>query len=63
MSRLPIHVPPPPPVVAELMRAGLSWSTATAMEPWKAREVLDLLRSSGLVDPELEPSTAARGSI
>ena len=39
------HEPPPAPVVAELVRAGLSWNTAMAMEQWKAREVLELLRS------------------
>jgi hypothetical protein len=63
MSRLHIHQPPPQPVISELMRAGLSLSTAMAMEPWKAREVLELLGFSGLGDPHLESATPARGSI
>ena len=46
MSRSPIHQPPSPLVVDELVRAGLTWSTAMAMESWKAREVLDLLRTA-----------------
>ena len=50
MSRPPIHEPPPPPVIAALVRAGLSLGTATAMEPWKASEVLELLRSSVRAD-------------
>ncbi len=62
MSRPPIHEPPPPPVVAALLRAGLSLSTATAMEPWKAMEVLDLLRTSIRAD-QLEPIAPARGTI
>ncbi len=44
MARFPAHQPPPAPIVAELMRAGLSFSTAMAMERWKAQEVLELLR-------------------
>lgn len=44
MAHFPAHQPPPAPLVAELMRAGLSWHTAMAMERWKAQEVLDLLR-------------------
>ena len=63
MSRLPIHQPPPPLVIAELLRAGLSLSTATAMEPWKAHEVLELLRASLRSDPRLEPVAPARGTI
>jgi hypothetical protein len=63
MSRVHIHQPPPEPVVTELMRAGLSMSTVLAMEPWKAREVLDLLHSAGLRDAHGEPTTPARGSI
>jgi hypothetical protein len=43
MSRFPAHQPPPAAVVAELMRAGVSWGTAMAMERWKAEEVLELL--------------------
>lgn len=45
MSRFPAHQPPPAAVVAELMRAGVSWGTAMAMERWKAEEVLELLTS------------------
>ena len=65
MSRFPAHQPPPATVVAELMRAGLSWGTAMAMERWKAEEVLELLspqvsndipRSAGRPGP-------ARGTI
>jgi hypothetical protein len=63
MNRLPVHQPPPPPVVAELVRFGLSWSTAMAMEPWKAREVLDLLHGTGRVDGRMEPVAPARGTI
>jgi hypothetical protein len=44
MSRSRIHQPPPQAVVAELVRAGVSQETATAMERWKAQEVLELLR-------------------
>ncbi|GAC1338922.1 MAG: hypothetical protein NVSMB29_05430 [Candidatus Dormibacteria bacterium] len=44
MSKHPVHQPPPPNVVAELIRAGVSMTTALAMERWKAQEVLDLLR-------------------
>ncbi|HYA00213.1 MAG TPA: hypothetical protein VEK76_07650 [Candidatus Binatia bacterium] len=36
----------PAAVVSELLEAGLSRSTVLAMEHWKAREVLDLLRSA-----------------
>ena len=43
MGRFPEHQPPTAAVVAELMRAGLSWTTAMAMERWKAEEVLQLL--------------------
>ena len=50
MSRFPAHQPPPATVVAELMRAGVSWSTAMAMERWKAEEVLELLNSRGSGD-------------
>jgi hypothetical protein len=35
----------PEPVVAELVRAGLSRSTVLTMGAWKAQEVLDLLHS------------------
>jgi hypothetical protein len=50
-------------MVSELVGAGLSWSTVMSMESWKAREVLDLLRLSGLVDPQMGPVGRARGSI
>jgi hypothetical protein len=63
MSRPPIHEPPPPLVIAALLRAGLSLSTATAMEPWKAHEVLELLRSSVRIDNQLEPAARTRGTI
>jgi len=43
MSQFPAHQPPPATLVAELVRAGLSWGTAMAMERWKAEEVLELL--------------------
>ena len=46
MAQFPTHQPPSATVVAELMRAGLSWSTAMAMDRWKAEEVLDLLRAA-----------------
>ena len=63
MNRLPIHQPPPAPVVEQLMSAGVSWSTAMAMEAWKAREVLELLRHSAGRELRLGPQTTARGSI
>ena len=44
MIRPSVHQPPSEAVVAELVRNGLSWNTAMAMERWKAQEVLDLLR-------------------
>ena len=44
MTNHPVHQPPAPAVVAELIRAGVSMTTALAMERWKAQEVLDLLR-------------------
>lgn len=37
------HEPPPAAVVAELVRCGVSFGTAMAMEKWKAQEVLELL--------------------
>lgn len=43
MDRPPIHRPPPAALVSALVRAGVSFSTAMAMERWKAQEVLDLL--------------------
>ncbi|HZS14228.1 MAG TPA: hypothetical protein VFC09_06485 [Candidatus Dormibacteraeota bacterium] len=44
MTRVHIHKSPPAPIVAELVRAGVSLETAQAMERWKAEEVLELLR-------------------
>ena len=44
MTRQHVHQPPPATVVAALMRAGVSWDTAMAMERWKAQEVLELLQ-------------------
>lgn len=46
VSRSPAHQPPPASLVAALMRAGVSWDTAMAMERWKAQEVLELLQGS-----------------
>ncbi|MGH7722525.1 MAG: hypothetical protein ACRENL_06790 [Candidatus Dormibacteria bacterium] len=63
MARPPIHQPPPTPVLSELLHAGLSLSTALAMEPWKAREVLELLRTSARRDAASEPTGPTRGSI
>ena len=63
MSRPPIHQPPPTPVISELLSVGLSLSTAMAMEPWKAREVLELLHTSRRRDPHQEPATPGRGRI
>jgi hypothetical protein len=63
MSRPRIHEPPPPPVIAALVSAGLSIGTATAMEPWKASEVLELLRSTVRADSQLGPTAPARGTI
>ena len=48
MTRQHVHQPPPATVVAALMRAGVSWDTAMAMERWKAQEVLDLLQQHPL---------------
>jgi hypothetical protein len=63
MHRTPVHQPPPGPLVDELMRAGLTRSTAMAMEGWKAREVLELLRDSGRGDAGFGALRPARGSI
>lgn len=63
MSRPLIHQPPPAPVVEDLIRAGLTRSTALAMESWKAREVLDLLHESNRVDAGFRPLVRRRGSI
>ncbi len=49
--RSSLHTPPAPGVVAELVRAGVSWGTAMAMERWKAQEVLELLRLDGHGEP------------
>ena len=40
-----VHQPPPAAVVAALVRAGVSLSTALAMEQYKAAEILELLRA------------------
>jgi len=37
-------------VVDALVRAGLTPTTAQAMDPWKAEEVLELLRQHGRTD-------------
>jgi hypothetical protein len=63
MTQPRIHEPPPTPIITELLRAGLSLSTAMAMEPWKAAEVLELLRSSLRVEARQEPAAPTRGSI
>jgi hypothetical protein len=63
MNRLHVHQPPPAPVLDELLRAGLSLSTAMAMEPWKAHEVLELLHSSPRSELSLRPIMGVRGSI
>ncbi len=63
MARFPAHQPPPPPLVEELMRAGLSLSTAMAMERWKAQEVLELLRKEITDDTAARGNRATRGSI
>ena len=63
MNRLPVHQPPPAALVAELVRAGVSSSTALAMESWKAREVLELLRVSGRRELGCEPAAPVRGTI
>lgn len=60
---LPIHQPPPAPLVAELVRAGVSWSTAMAMESWKAREVLELLRDRALAETRGGLTLPLRGTI
>jgi hypothetical protein len=41
---LPGSQPLPEALVSELIAAGISRSTALAMERWKAQEVLELLR-------------------
>ena len=63
MNRSPIHQPPPDPVVEDLMRAGVTRSTAMAMETWKAREVLELLRYPVHAELAMGAIGPARGSI
>ena len=63
MNRIPVHQPPPDRVVEDLMRAGVTRSTAMAMESWKAREVLELLREPGRGDLQMGALSPARGSI
>jgi hypothetical protein len=62
MNRSPIHQPPPDPIVEDLMRAGVTRSTAMAMEVWKAHEVLELLRDRSR-DGAIGPLRPLRGSI
>jgi hypothetical protein len=63
MNRFPIHQPPPEPVVEDLMRAGVTRSTAMAMETWKAREVLELLGDTARAELAARAIAPARGSI
>ena len=63
MNRFPVHQPPPDPVIEDLMRAGVTRSTAMAMETWKAREVLELLRDTARADLSMGAIGPARGSI
>jgi len=63
MNRFPVHQPPPDPVVEDLMRAGVTRSTAMAMELWKAREVLELLREPARGEAPGGALSAVRGSI
>lgn len=63
MNRFPVHQPPPDRVVEDLMRAGVTRSTAMAMEGWKAREVLELLRESARLEHSLGAVAAARGTL
>lgn len=63
VTRSAVHTPPSPPVVAELMQAGLTFATAMAMESWKAHEVLELLRHARARDTLPGPPPAARASI
>lgn len=63
VTRNAVHTPPSPPVVAELMQAGLTFATAMAMESWKADEVLELLRHARGRAPRAGPQPAGRASI
>jgi hypothetical protein len=63
MNRPAVHQPPPTLIVEELMRAGVTRSTAMAMEGWKAREVLELLRGAGRAELQFGSLGPARGSI
>ena len=65
MNRFPLHRSPSPEIVAKLLDAGVSWSTAMAMEGWKAREVLDLLRPEVTNELPKRPggSGPARGKL
>ena len=56
------HQPPPANVVAELVRAGVSITTAMAMERWKAQEVLDLLKAERRGDDH-QAGAPLRGTI
>jgi hypothetical protein len=59
------HQPPPPTIVEALIRAGISAQTVAAMEGWKAREVLDLLRADHVVSTFVvgESDSTIRGTI
>jgi len=56
------HQPPTPIVVAELVRAGVSITTALAMERWKAQEVLELLKAERRSDDQMS-GAPLRGTI
>ena len=58
-----MHQPPAGADVAALVAAGISWSTAMAMESWKAREVLELLRAGVRPDVRLQAGARGRGTI
>ena len=63
MNRFPVHQPPPERVIEDLMRAGVTRSTAMAMEGWKAREVLELLREPARIERSLGVVAAAHGTL
>ncbi|MDQ2961088.1 MAG: hypothetical protein M3R48_08595 [Candidatus Dormibacteraeota bacterium] len=63
MNSRPVHEPPSMMDVTALVSAGVSWSTAMAMERWKAQEVLELLGASARGALHTEPLGRARGSI
>ncbi|MEO8897605.1 MAG: hypothetical protein ABI352_06295 [Candidatus Dormibacter sp.] len=63
MNRHPVHQPPPGPIVEDLIRVGLTRSTALAMESWKAQEVLELLRETRRAELGFQPGSPAHGTI